>query len=443
MSLRGEPARRDGCGRGKGGVGAVKRARRLPALALAAGVVGVVGLGAEAAPQVTLHYFTWAGGAAADWIREDWIEPFEATHPNIKIQYEAVGFNEFWDKLATYIATGNAPDVIHMSVAYVYDYAKAGWLLNLEPYFKRDLRASDFFMEPAKAVRYPDMERGDLYAIPFGFVATALFYNKDLFNRAGVGYPDASWTWDQVRVAAKKLTLDTTGDGQPDQWGFWSRPSYWVVDPIIHAFGGATLSKDYQQVLLDRPESIAALKFLRDMIWEDRSAPPPSLWKGDLFQDGKVAMYVSTIASLDAYRRIAAFDWDVALMPAGPARRVVRLWPDSFAIPTGSRHPEEAWAFIKSAITRKKMDRYNGSRKIPFLRALALSPEWLEKDQKPNKAVFIESAQYGDPLEFRPRWGEWQGPREAELMKAWRNEVPIEFAAKAAAQVIRNALSRP
>ena len=419
------------------------RARPLTAAGLAvAATVGLFG-SAAAAPRVTLHYFTWAGGAAADWIREDWIEPFEAAHPDIKIEYEAVAFNQFWDKLATYVATGNAPDVIHMSVAYVYDYAKAGWLLNLEPYFRRDLRASDFFMEPARAVRYPDMERGDLYAIPFGFVVTALFYNKDLFNRAGISFPDATWTWDHVRAAAKKLTLDTTGDGRPDQWGFWSRPSYWMVDPVIHAFGGATISSDYQQVLLDRPESVAALRFLRDMIWEDRSAPPPALWAGDLFQDGKVAMYVSTIASLDVYRRITNFDWDVAMMPVGPARRVVRLWPDSFAIPTGSKHPEEAWAFIKSAITRKQMDRYNGSRKIPFLRALALSPEWLEARQKPNKRVFIDSAPYGEPLEFRPRWGEWEPAREAALLRAWRNEVPVEFAAHAAAQAVRNVLSRP
>lgn len=397
-------------------------------------------LAAQAAETVKLHYFTWAGGGSAETIRRDWIEPFEMAHPNVKVEYEAVAFGQFFEKLTTYIAAGNPPDLIHMSVGFVYDYAQRGLLTNLDPYFNRDLRASDFFMEPAKAVRAPSMETGALYAIPFGFVEGILYYNKDAFAQGGLLPPNRNWTWDDLRAVSKKLTFDADGNGQPDRWGFWSTADYKLFDALLHSFGGATLNDDYTKVVFDQPATVQGVKFLRDMIWEDGSAPPPSAWQGNLFSSAKVAMHVDNISSITTYRQAAAFDWEVALLPKGPARRVVRVWPDSFAIPSGSKHKEEAWALIKSSITRKQLDEYNGVRKIPFYKALATSPAWLERDQKPNKQVFLDAVQYGDPLEFRPRWGEWEGRRKAEIEKALRNEVPVETAVKMAADVVRGVL---
>ena len=96
-------------------------------------------------------------------------------------------------------------------------------------------------------------------------------------------------------------------------------------------------------------------------------------------------MHVANISDLSGFRETATFDWDVALMPAGPAGRVVRLWPDSFAISATSQHVEEAWAYIKFVITQTKMDRYSGARKVPVYRELATSPEWLEEDRGPTR----------------------------------------------------------
>lgn len=124
-------------------------------LALVAALLLALPAASSAQEQVTLHYFTWATGSGSVQIQEDWIEPFQEKFPHIKIEHEAVGFAEFWEKLPVYIATGNAPDIIHMSVGYVYDFADLGLLLNLQPYFDRDLNPDDFFMEPFKAMRYP------------------------------------------------------------------------------------------------------------------------------------------------------------------------------------------------------------------------------------------------------------------------------------------------
>lgn len=376
---------------------------KLSLCALALGLALALAVPTMAQEQITLHYFTWATGASATQIQEDWIAPFEAMYPNVKIEYEAVGFGEFWEKLPVYIASGNAPDIIHMSVGYVYDYAKMGLLENLTPYFERDLNPDDFFMEPFDAMRYPSMEDGDLYGIPYSFILSTLYYNKDMFDVAGVQYPDESWTWDMTREISKRFVRDTTGDGVIDKWGFAIDNSDYFFPSLVHAWGGSILNEDYTQVTLNSPEAIAALEFVVDWAHQDGSAKVGS--NGD-FTRQNAAMALMTTLEVP-YEREQGFAFDVELVPAGPVKRVIRLWPDSFSIPADSDNKDLAWEFIKFAITRDEMDRYSGERKIPVYKPLATSPEWLQPELMGNKMVFIHSVLYGEPLEWRPNWGAW------------------------------------
>jgi len=396
---------------------------------------------AQAAEEkITLHYLTWAGPPGADYIREDFIEPFQKLHPNIEIKYEYTSFGDNREKLMTYYAAGNAPDLMHMSVGWVYDLAKLGMLANLQPFFDRDLRESDFFMEPFKAMRYPTMENGDLYGIPFAFVLTSLFYNKSMFNNYGLPYPNNSWTWYDVRDYGKKLAVDLNGDGQKDQWGFFSDRNYTTLDPVIHAFGGRILDENFN-VMLGEKKAADAIRFMVDLIHKDGVAPVPGS-ANTLFNQGKLGMLTTNISNMSGYRDAAKFEWDAALMPIGPEKRVVRLWPDSFAISSTSKHKEAAWEYIKFVITQTKMDRYSGARKVPVFKRLATSREWLEEDKMPNKRVFIESVQYGDPLEFRPRWDEWDSAKNAALLPAWRGQISVEQAISNAVTAIRNIVSK-
>src|SRR5690606_4253960 len=120
-------------------------------------------------------------------------------------------------------------------------------------------------------------------------------------------------------------------------------------------------------------------QFLVDLIHVDRIAPGVTADGNGLFRTGNLAMHVTNMSDLSGFRETASFDWDIALMPAGPAGRVVRLWPDSFAISSTSKHVEEAWEYIKFVITQTKMDRYSGARKVPVYKALATSPERSEE----------------------------------------------------------------
>lgn len=398
---------------------------------------------ASAAEKIKLHYLTWAGPPGSDYIREDFIEPFEKLHPNIEIEYEYTSFAQFPQKYMAYYAAGNPPDLMHISVGWVYDWAKQGMLADLQPYFNRDLNPRDFFMEPFKAMRYPSQEGGDLYGIPFAFVLTTLFVNNSMFDNMGLAPANNNLSYYDVRDIARKLTKDTNGDGLADQWGFYSAPTYTTLDPVIHAFGGSILDDKFNVTLLGE-KAMNAARFMVDLIHKDQVAPNPAVVKDSgisLFTKGQMGMLIENVSQLSGFRTSSKFDWDTVLMPKGPEKRAVRLWPDSFAVSSQSKNKEAAWEYIKFVITQKKVDRYSGARKVPVYRQLAAAREWLEEDQKPNKKVFIESVQYGDPMEFRPRWGDWDSARGKTLAPAWRGETSIEAAMTNTAQVIQQIIN--
>ena len=135
-------------------------------------------------------------------------------------------------------------------------------------------------------------------------------------------------------------------------------------------------------------------------------------------------MYVGNMGDLSTYRQDAFFDWDVAMMPEGPAKRVV---------PHGSGQLLRSWPICgirrkpgstsSSSSRKKKVDRYSGSRKPPIYKPLALSPEWMERDLPPDKEVFIRSVAYGDPLGVPgPGWNEWHDARAVDLAARLRGK---------------------
>ena len=166
------------------------------------------------------------------------------------------------------------------------------------------------------------------------------------------------------------------------------------------------------------------------MMWKHEVAPTPQIYTGlgNLFETGRAAMTISGIWNLDLYRKIEGFSWDVVVHPAGPARRVVRMWPDSFGISATTKYPDEAWEYVKHVINYGKVDRYSGQRKVPIYKPLAESDEWLERDKSPDKAAYIASMEFGHPLDFRPNWGEWSAAREAELERAFLGKIPVREA---------------
>src|SRR5690606_23734467 len=157
--------------------------------------------------------FSWWGDTGRNEVYNEIVDRFEEEHPNITVKREFGGWGDYWDRLATQIAGGNAPDVVSMHQFYVSDYARRNALLNLNEYVSSDtINLTDF---PESAVDSGKID-DNIYMVAKGITMPAMAYNTALFDELGVDYPEFDWTWEDF--TAKLVELKTAfGDGK--HWG--------------------------------------------------------------------------------------------------------------------------------------------------------------------------------------------------------------------------------
>lgn len=187
-------------------IGAVALAA-VSALTITGCAVGNTGGGdAELSKKpVTLSLYWWGAGARVT-DTEKAVKLFEKQHPNITVKMQSTDWGSYWDKLATTVAGGNAPDVMQFDQVYVASYAQRGALADLGG-VKKYLDTSDL----TKNVRDTGEYDGKLYAVPIGLNSIGVAINKSVFEQYGVKVPDSSWTFDDLNTVAKELTEKSGG----------------------------------------------------------------------------------------------------------------------------------------------------------------------------------------------------------------------------------------
>lgn len=370
--------------------------------------------------NVTLKYMMW-DPAMKDKEIATLIRPFEHKYPNIKVEFQGIPWGDYWKKLDVLFAAGTPPDVFYMSVAFPQEYAAKGVIKNLQPLIDADPETAglnDFYGSIMDQFKY----KGDIYAFPYSWVTSVLYYNKSMFDKAGVSYPTENWTWDDLVAAAKTLT---TGEGVKKQFGFLSDYSTEKLDAYVQSLGGEIITDDYKTSKINDPVVLEGLQFFYDLIYKDNVSPSPAQTKGlpDMFLSGKVAMSIAGSYQIETYRAIKDFDWDIAMVPitAKTGKRVIYGGGDPVVIGEKSAHPDEAWEFVKFYCGKDRpMESLMGG-KVPVYIPNA-GDEWLEKDKKPtNKDVILKSAEYVKGAEFGFKWIEWRntvmgGELEAALL---------------------------
>ncbi len=294
---------------------------------------------------------TWAfwGYPKADKVYGKIVQDFEKDFPDVKVKLLHFS-GDYYTKVQTMMAGGVAPDIIWLDDDNYREFAKKGSIVDLMSYVEKDkFGISDFYPSVFDAYRY----KGGLYGIPKGMNVLVFFYNKDLFDKAGISYPSEDWTFEEFLEKAKQLTLDIDGDGKIDQFGFgrWESDA-WLG--LIWQNGGEVFNKDMTECLIDSPEAIEGLRFWADVWLRYHLSPTPLPTASQvediadrLFISGKVAMNCGAYCRLIEYRgQIKTFKLDVASFPRSK-KKIVPVASGCFSITTQSKHPEAAWEFIK------------------------------------------------------------------------------------------------
>lgn len=328
--------------------------------------------------KITIVYTSFEGRDRQNIVNES-IQLFEKAHPDVEIKTIYINASQYTTKIQTMIAAGTAPDVMQMFPEDLPSFAKKGTLLNLEPYLKRDNFNLDiYFPNILEAYKY----RGRVYGLPQGACSYLLYYNKDLFDQAGVQYPDENWTWDSFLDACQRLTRDIDGDGRIDQYGFTQ--STWIDRLLvwIRQNGGDYLNEDRTRCVINAPEAKEAIQFVIDLWHKYHVAPTPAMAKeqgvNQMFETGRVAIFLTGGWMIPVYKKtIKAFDWDIAPLPKGKRRANVLL-PGGCVISQQSRHPEYAWEFLKYVTgleNKAQLMKLEGF--LPALKSIADSEEFL------------------------------------------------------------------
>ena len=291
------------------------------------------------------------------------VDMWNADHPDMPMEGQFAPWDTYWTKIQTQIAGGQVPDVIDMSAFYVVVLAFRNGLLNIDPLIERDsFPIGDFYPTSVETFRWQygqiRVGEGPLWAMPESAQCGDMFYyNKSIFDKEGIPYPDDSWDWDKLLAVAKALTK-TASDGTTEQWGLIvpadARMIWW---PYTWQAGGEQFDDEMKNSLAESEPSVTALQRVVDYFQVDKVCPLPGSMQMHPFMSGKVAMcYDGYWMATMTFTEITEFGWDVAAPPKGPVKRQIGLGCDAWSIMSGSKNIDAAWEFLKWASIDKGGD---------------------------------------------------------------------------------------
>jgi multiple sugar transport system substrate-binding protein len=315
------------------------------------------------AAPVSVSYLTWAGGGQRE-ADERAVAAFNAAHPDIQVTAEFVDYNNFDSKINTLVAAGSPPDVSFLQEYNVNEWGAKGTIEDLTAYFK----AEGSKLDPKAFVPGALFKsNGKIWGATPGIEVILLYFNKDLFQKAGVALPSQDpmkpWTWAQFVAAAKKLTVDATGK-HPDDAGFdvnavktygTTAPSFWLFTmPFLYSNNGSYASADGKKSALSTPQSVEVIQSIADLMLKNKVAPTPTMQKGlpsevQALINGQLAMFISGTWNMSAFAEEKYFTYGMAPIPMFKKPSNIS-WGSGVVIYAKSKSKKQAWEFVKSYI---------------------------------------------------------------------------------------------
>lgn len=372
-------------------------------------------VGAHDGEPATVRVMLWGNDADISSIK-DAAAGFETANPDITIEWESGDCGVDYAACKTLVAGGNVPDVFVMGSWNYFEAARDGVTADLTPYLEASGTTKDDFT-PAIIDALSSPSDGDLYGLPMGYNVQSLFYNKDMFDAAGLEYPpaDGSYTYDDLREWSAKLTLDSAGidatepafnPDQIEQYGYFNfaaapiEPGY---APVLAAFGGGILGGDARnECTADSEGTIEGFQWLQDVMWTDHSAITPQLQQEEpgyaRWVRGQVAMQQGSHEQvLAVQQQNPDLNYGIAALPAGPAGNATLAQIHVWVMSEASQEKDAAWQFLHYMAT-------DGSGKqmglIPAYRDVAQGEVFAQAAGEPEGLVEAQIDPAGWDLTF-------------------------------------------
>ncbi|WP_124068169.1 sugar ABC transporter substrate-binding protein [Clostridium sp. E02] len=346
----------------------------------------------------------------------------------IQTQIEVTPWEQYWTMLEAGATGGSLPDVFWMHSNEIARYSEYEMLMDLTDRIKASDKL-DMDKFPKDIVNIYNWQGTKQYAVPKDIDTIALWYNKTMFDEAGISYPDKDWTWDDFAEAAKKLTKP---DGS--QYGFAQKPTNdqagWCN--IVYDMGGYVISEDKKSSGFSQEGTIKGLTFLTDLMKEGYAPPYEVVAENSeeaLFEAGKVGMITQgswTLSELCNNDYVKA-NCDLAVLPkdAKSGRRASIYNGLGWAASANTDMPEEAWKLIEY-MGSKEVQKKQSDLGIVISAYEGTTENWIKAYPDFNLQAYLDMM---DDLVIRPYSKStvaWTNMIHEKLIDAWNGTKPVK-----------------
>jgi multiple sugar transport system substrate-binding protein len=393
-------------------------------VALASFASGTKEQGAAASASSPVELTLWLGS----WwnVKAPLIKAaFEKAYPQYTLKPDLLPINGYFDNAAAAILAGSPPDILDLDITQVATFAAKNLLTDISTDVGGKLNAKDFLKTAWDYSHY----KGVMYGMPSRGTGTTFYYNKTMFDEAGVPYPKAGWTLDDMLADAKKITVpgqQKYGVGiaadLSDPNNVWSS-----FAPVLWANGGEFMNADNTKSTMDTPQAIKAIAFWSELYTKWHVAPEGSVNYTisrdvvPLFQANKVAMLPFGISGAVTFDQTPGLKWGIILPPSG----VNRAGGWTLTIPVSAKHKKDAVNYLLWFAQPDVQAAYCATEPS-LIAAWAIAAPW----NTPNYQVALEAAKVGRALPATGKWSEASTIMIKELQRVLQGQETPEAAGK-------------
>jgi multiple sugar transport system substrate-binding protein len=355
-------------------------------------ILGVAGLsGCASTPEpgdssgpVTITYSNFISNGGNEENLQKIVDAFEKENTGITVDVQTAAYGDYFTQLQTDLAAGTEADVFDVDAGSFANIQANGVLAELT-----DVDAGKYRTSVLDTYKVD----GKQYGLPTSFSNVVLFYNKELFDAAGVDYPTADWTWADEKAAAEKLT-----DKDAGVWGDYQPVSYYEYYKAVQQAGGSFLNADNTASGIDSD----AGKKAADWIAGKSGTVMPTAADGagtadfdtNLFKEGKLAMWHTGIWMISLVGELP-FEWDIAVEP-GDVQKASATFSNAVVVSKNSEHQEAAQKWADYLTSSKTMvdTRLEAGWELPPVSDDALLQPYLEKTPPANRQAVFDALEH-------------------------------------------------
>ncbi len=336
---------------------------------------------------VTIRLDQFSGSGASEGALKEMVAKFNEQYPDIKVELQSFGYDDYFTQLQSKIVGGSAADVFELNFENFVAYASEDVLLDIGALMGD---TSGFNQTALEAFQF----EGKQFGIPNSFSNVVLVYNKDLFDKAEAAYPTDDWTWTEMLEAAKKIR-SLSGD----TYGLYRPVSFHEFYKGVKQNGGSLLSGEGEKFTVNLPQNVETLEIMSGWVTDSNVMPSDAQMGGmgdwDLFKSGRLGMIITGIWAFSDFTENCDFAWDVAVEP-GKTAKATHFFSNAYVVNKETANPEAAAllaAFLAGSREAAQI-RVDSSWELPPVIYQDVLDSYLKVSPPENRKAVFKSLDY-------------------------------------------------